>query len=461
MFFSKQHLISLGKTGPLRIRRCQVAEDERRTHTYVIGVTGKGKSKLLEQMLVQDIVSGKGCGVLDPHGELATDLIRNLKSNADLAQHHWNRIIYFDPTNAETIIPFNVLNSEFSAYETAQNVVEAFRRTWPQALREAPRFADVATVSILTLIQNKLSLVELQRLLTDETFREALLQNIKDEEIKSFWYDRYERWGRETPRMTESLLNKISAFTLNPHLKLLLGADENRLSFRSIMDDGKVLIVDLGNCDGETRRLVGSLIVTGIEQAARSRRNMQNRKPFFFCIDEFQDFCSNDGAAQTLSQILSECRKFGLYLTLAHQTLAQVSARMQGALGNVQLKIIFGISREDAEVIAKHLFRVDTKEIKHVVEDDTAQERSHPVFYSLPEQWELFVQQLQALKPRQALVKRPRKDQPVTIRTHTIAYQVDHDSALSHCQTLMQQVGQPRDMIQQQIAQRVESIYAG
>ena len=83
------------------------------------------------------------------------------------------------------------------------------------------------------------------------------------------------------------------------------------------------MLVDLGRCDAETRRLVGSLIVIGLEQGARSRKDARgNRRPFYFCIDEFQDFCANDGAAQTLAQILSECRKFGLHLTLAHQTLA-------------------------------------------------------------------------------------------------------------------------------------------
>ena len=119
----------------------------------------------------------------------------------------------------------------------------------------------------------------------------------------------------------ESVLNKVTAFTFNPQLRLILGADENRLNFRQIMDEGKVLLVDLGRCDAETRRLVGSLIVIGLEQGARSRKDARgNRRPFYFCIDEFQDFCANDGAAQTLAQILSECRKFGLHLTLAHQT---------------------------------------------------------------------------------------------------------------------------------------------
>ena len=95
------------------------------------------------------------------------------------------------------------------------------------------------------------------------------------------------------------------------------------------MDEGKVLVVNLGRLDHEMRRLVGSLIVTKIEQAAFSRSDVQKRRPFYFCIDEFQDFCTSDGASESLAQILSECRKFGLHLTLAHQTLAQLNERMK------------------------------------------------------------------------------------------------------------------------------------
>ena len=120
------------------------------------------------------------------------------------------------------------------------------------------------------------------------------------------------------------------------------------------MDEGKVLLVDLGNCDGETRRLVGSLVVTGMEMAALSRKDQAGKRlPFYLFLDEFQDFCANDGAAKTLAQILSECRKFGLHLHLAHQTLGQLQQRISSALGNVGIKVVFAVDREDAEVMTK------------------------------------------------------------------------------------------------------------
>ncbi len=210
-----------------------------------------------------------------------------------------------------------------------------------------------------------MTLVELPRLLTDRAFRHSLLAAVSDREVTSFWNERYDKWGRDQPKMIESVLNKVTAFTLNPQLRRILGARENSLEFGHIMDSGKVLLVDLGRCDVETRRLLGSLIVTGMEQAARSRKNdTTKRRSFHFYIDEFQDFSANEGTAQTLAQILSECRKYGLHLTLAHQTLTQIGPRLAGALGNIQTKVIFGVSRQDAESLASHVFRVDGERIQ-------------------------------------------------------------------------------------------------
>ena len=365
-------------------------------------------------------MAGRGCGVLDPHSDLIGDLFQYLAANPERVEEQWDRIIYFDPSRDDYLLPFNVLDTGLNPYETAQNVVEAFRRTWPKALAEAPRFTNIVMAALLTLIANELTLVEMPKLLTDTGFRNRLLRKVNDPELVSFWRDRYEKWGRETPIIVESVLNKVTAFTLNPQLRLILGAGENRLNFRQIMDEGKVLLVDLGRCDAETRRLLGSLIVTGLEQAARSRKDSVDRRPFYFCIDEFQDFCANDGAAHTLAQILSECRKFGLHLTLAHQTLSQINERMRGALGNIQLKVVFGVSRADAEILARHLFQVNGERVKHRVPDATQQERSHPIYYTLQEEWEKVIQSLQNLKPRTAFVRRPAKKGVTKIKTITI-----------------------------------------
>ncbi len=423
-FHSREDSIALGRTGPYPFfPSVRIANAQRATHMYVIGITGQGKSKLLEHLLFQDITSGRGCGLLDPHTDLAQDLLSNLSANRFFdSERNRGRVIYFDPSRSDYLIPFNVLSTSFSPYVTATNCLEAFRRTWPESLKEAPRFTNILMAALLTLIVNRMTLVELPRLLTDKDFRESLLENVDDLEVISVFRDRLDKWGREQPLILESILNKVGALMLNPTLKLILGHKENRLDFRRIMDEGKVFIADLGRCDGETRKLLGSLIVTSIEQAALSRKDKpgHERTPFYFYIDEFQDFVANEGSVQTLAQILSEARKFGLSLTLAHQTLGQVDyERMRSALGNIGTKIVFAVDRDDAEIMAKKLFVISGEEIKHQVESSDAQERTHPVFYQLNEEWEKATQEIQNLKPRACLVKAPQRG-VVKIRTTTI-----------------------------------------
>lgn len=421
-FFPNEKEIVLGRTGPFFFfPSFRLSEQERATHMYLLGITGQGKSKLLEHMLLQDIRAGRGCGLLDPHTDLVRDLLASLsRSGFFQAKVNRERMIYFDPSRIDLALPFNVLAPSANPYVTAVNLIEAFRRTWPDSLREAPRFTNILLASLLVLIQNQLTLTELPRLLTDKNFREPLLENVNDEEITSVFHDRLDRWGREQPIILESILNKVSAFTLNPTLRRILGQSENALNFRQIMDEGKVFLADLGRCDGETRRLLGSLIVTGIEQAALSRKDelTRSRRPFYFYIDEFQDFAANEGSAITLAQILSESRKFGLHLTLAHQTLGQMSnAHLISALGNVGVKAVFAVDRTDAEIMVKKLFLVGSERIKHEVTDEIQQDKSHPLYYSLLEEWEEAIQAIQNLPPRTCLVKALRRG---TSKVHTI-----------------------------------------
>ncbi len=429
--------IVLGRIGPLGALPFAIPTAARHTHCYCIGTTGQGKSKFLESLIVQDILAGRGCGLVDPHTDLARDTLAHLVSK-DYFQDSdtLNHVIYFDPTRADYVIPFNILKSNLHPYTIAQQVIEAFRRTWPRALEEAPRFTNIALATLLVLIETGQSLIEMPRVLVDKNFRETLLVQICDPQLVDFFRTRFSQWGRETAAMIESVLNKVTAFTFNPHLRNCLGASENRLDFRAIMDEGKVLIVDLGNCDGETRRLVGSLVVTGMEMAALSRKDISGpRRPFYLFLDEFQDFCANDGAAKTLAQILSECRKFGLYLHLAHQTLGQIQQRVSSALGNVGIKVVFSVDREDAEVMARKLFTVDTEAVKHEAQTET----QHPLFSPLPEQWEKAVAAVQALTPRMAFVKR-RGAGVVQIRTESVQPYCVAPDEVSDLQTRLTQV---------------------
>lgn len=399
----------LGRTGPLPFfPRVRVPVEMRRGHMYVVGKTGKGKSKFLENCLFQDIASGRGCGVVDPHTDLVSSLLATLITHEVLDQREqFKRIVYINPSDHRYVVPFNVLAAPGQPYEVAQNVIEAFRRTWPESLWEAPHFSNVMLHGLLVLIKVNQTLAALPRLLLDRPFREELLRQAGDRDLSSFFHDRFDRWGKQQGAvMKESTLNKVTALTMNPHLRLMLGQHENRLNFRAIMDRGQVLLADLGRCDEESQRLLGNLITTGIEQATFSRHDTapEDRTPFYLYLDEFHQFSAGSGSVKTLSKILSGARKFGLHLTLAHQYLGQLSEEMQAAIiGNTWTKVIFGVSETDANTFAQWvgLGNVDTEAVKHAAQTPI----QHPVYASIAEQWHEWAAILANQEPRQAVVR--------------------------------------------------------
>ncbi|KKL78623.1 hypothetical protein LCGC14_2023010, partial [marine sediment metagenome] len=376
--------VRLGNRGLFGLFPLTINMEAIQTHLYCVGQSGQGKSKLLQSLLYQMTSTGLGCGVLDPHSDLASDLLAQLASyprDEPWLSHPANlhRVIYVDPARTDYLIPANILNNPHAtSYEVAENVIEAFRRVWPETLAEAPRFAQIMRNAVFVLAESGLSLVELESFLTDRDFRSRLLERITDPLVVSFFDQQYNRWGRDQLIMASPVLNKVSAFLFKPQIRCMLGARENRLDFRRIIDEGKVLIVDLGGFnDEETQRLLGSLLVTNLEQAAFSRRDLapERRRPFFCMIDEFPLFCSRDQTS--LARILSECRKYRLHLGLAHQTISQLPGqRLQGALENAKLRVIFSTGRKTAQAIVGDLFMPDPSLVKHVVDDEGAQERS-------------------------------------------------------------------------------------
>lgn len=434
------------------------------SHLYVVGASGQGKSKFLQQLLVQLTTTSWGCGVFDPHADLANDVLAHLASYPTPAwlsnAKNQERLIYLDPSRDDFLIPCNILKSSCSTpYEVAENVVEAFRRVWPETLAEAPRFAQILRTAALTLALNGLSLLELEPLLTNKAFRLRLLTTTPDPQVVAFFTHQYDRWGREQAIFASPVLNKISAFLFKPQVRLMLGANENSLDFREIIDTGKVLVVNLGGFhDEETQRLLGALLITALEQAAFSRSNQvpAARNPFFCLIDEFPLFCSRNQTS--FARILSECRKYRLHLGLAHQTITQLpSQRIQGALENAKLKIIFGTGRQTAEAIVKDLFLPNPRAIKHEVADAEAQDRSHPLFDPLLEQYETAIQRIQKQPCRQVLVKLPERDDVFQARIPTVPSARVTAQQLEECkQTLARQRGKTWAELEAEIAYRMK-----
>ncbi|MDP2728673.1 MAG: hypothetical protein Q8P59_14185, partial [Dehalococcoidia bacterium] len=285
--WSKGNIV-LGSTGHFPWQRFFLSEEERKAHMYVVGTTTKGKSKLMEHCLYQDVLAGRGAGVIDPHGDLADDLLRCLGSLEDSwdverpsrLKTFLERLVYVDPSRTDYCVGINPLEVDPGAdlYEAASDIIEVFRRIWPVSLEEAPVFCDVMLNALITLMENRLTLLEMPRLLTDRACREALLKNVGNPSVREFFRTRYDRWGREQALRIESTLNKVSALITSERLRNILGQQESTVDFRDVLDTGKVLILDLGSCGEATGRFMGSIILTRIQQAAASRRNIALRE---------------------------------------------------------------------------------------------------------------------------------------------------------------------------------------
>jgi len=413
---AQKNKLVIGQHGLFHLWPLKLNLNAFNSHLYVVGASGQGKSKFLQSVLYQLTTNSTwGCGVFDPHADLAKDILMQLaaypRERPFLREPaNLKRIIYIDPARDDYLPPLNILRNSFaSPYETAENVVEAFRRVWPETLSEAPRFAQILRNALLALIYADLTVLELEPLLTNKTFREQILTRCQDAQVASFFHQQFDQWGRDQAIFVSPVLNKITAFLFRPQVRYMLGAQENSLDLRKVIDERKILIVNLGSLHAdEPKRLLGSLLLTTLENAAHSRENIlpEHRNPFFCLIDEFSLFCAKD--ATTLAQILSESRKYRLHLGLAHQTISQLSSeRMQGALENAKLKVIFGTGRQTAEALVTDLYVPNAQKVKHIVEDANQQEKSHPLYYSMMEQIEQFTQKIQHLAPQRAIIKLP------------------------------------------------------
>ena len=399
--------VTLGTSGPPVIGRPVVLKGtELAAHKHILGVTGQGKSKAIASLFLQLLNQGIGALLIDPHADLADDVLASLASNGFFRDPRaYDRLLYLDLTRQDRFLPFNVLAAPYPPHQLASQINEVFKRVWP-ALADgaAPQFENILLSAVLVLIENRRPITALPRLLTDKPYRDGLLQHVSDPQVVSFFHDRYDRWGREAPLMIESTLRRIFLLTFSPSLRYALGQPTNALNFRDLMDRGISVIVSLGGLDEDTQRLLGSLVSVGVEVAALSRVDIPEpeRRPYHLILDEFSMFSAQ--SEEALSRVLSLARKYALSITLAHQTWSQLSTRLQGALQNA-LEISFKLGPNDAAWAAPRFARYDPYLVKHEVVDPYQVERTHPLYFSVQEILTGWQQSLMDLQPREAYVK--------------------------------------------------------
>jgi hypothetical protein len=408
--------IPLGTYGPPFLRRTLALPIEQiRTHTHIAGVSGSGKSRYMASLFLMLLRAGFSATLVDPHGDLSRLLIGHLLQSGYFDQPAgFQKLLYLDLPAAERrgrFLPMDVLHQGFDSHTTSRLVLESLKRAWSSLDSGiAVNFENIVLAGTYVLSFHHLPITLLHDLLIKKAWRDQLLDRIDDPQVVSFFHERFDKWGKEQPMLIESSLRRIFLLSFSPVLRYSLAQHSvpNVLTFRRIMDSNQSVIVNLALSDADSRRLLGCLLTVSAEQAALSRADLppeQRPNAHFLMLDEFAEFSSQ--SEESLARILSLCRKFGLLLVLSNQTWTQASERLKGALGNVGIEVAFRLSRADAEYSATIFGRVNPHLVKHMVADDAAVERTHPVFYNLQEQWNAWAEAIADLKPRQAFVRLP------------------------------------------------------
>ncbi len=334
-----------------------LSSDERARHIYTIGRTGSGKTTFLRSLALQDIYTGRGVCVIDPHGDNAQMLADSIPRS------RINDTIYFDAGDKENVIGFNPLSNvedSFDADLVSSELITMFkglfRDSWGEWLEYLLKNA------VLAITEQKsvpITLVSIQRMLDDDDFREGVLKRVKNPVVLRFWKHYFGEFRkREELERISSTLNKVGKFALSPAVRNIVGQWQSGFDIQQVMDRKQILIVNLskGRIGADNANFIGAVLMSKIVSTALRRSNIdeRDRTDFHLHIDEFQNFTSDE-----FTTIVSEARKYALYLTIAHQNFDQVSKNVLGQIiKDAGTLAVFKVSFEDNDKLAKALYPV-------------------------------------------------------------------------------------------------------
>lgn len=323
---------------------------DRSRHIYIIGQTGAGKSGTLELFALSDIYHGHGYAIIDPHGDFAVNNMRFIPGS------RLDDVVYFNPADTAFPLGFNPLEVTDPSQKTniSSEVIGVLKRMFGDSW--GPRLEYILRYTILALLDRpSTTMLDITRMLTDKKFRQETLDYSQDTVVLNFWKVEFASWNDKfVSEAIAPVLNKVGAFTANPIIRNIIGQPKSTFNIRKIMDEGKILIVNLskGLIGEDNAAILGAFMVTKIQLASMSRSDIErieDRKPFYLYVDEFQNF-----ATDSFSTILSEARKYGLNLTVANQYVSQMTDTVRDAVfGNVGTMISFRVSADDAPSLAK------------------------------------------------------------------------------------------------------------
>lgn len=333
-----------------RFTRFGIKQADRLSHFYVLGKTGVGKSTLIETLARQDLEGGRGFCVIDPHGDLAERM-------RDAAAAAGRPFIYLDAAAPNQPYGYNPLRRvrDDKIPLAVSGLLDAMKKLWGDAW--GVRMEHVLRNSLYALIERDGSVLpDILRMFSDKSFRRGVVRGIRNDVVRNFWLDEFEKYpDRQRAEVVAPIQNKLGGLLTDPRLYRTLVAPEIPISFRSMMDAGGILIVNLakGRLGEDSANILGSMMVATIGLAALSRAEspIADRRPFFLFVDEFQTFTT-----LAFANMMPDMRKISLGLILAHQYLHQLDDDVRhSVLGNAGTLISFRLGPEDASVISREL----------------------------------------------------------------------------------------------------------
>ena len=333
---------------------------DRRRHLYIIGKSGVGKSKLLELLVRQDVAHKHGLCLIDPHGETIDAILDFVPEN------RIQDVVIIDPSDAEYPVSFNPLANVDPSFkhQLTQGLIEVMEKQF--GANWTPRLEHVFRFTCLALLDYPHATMRgMISMLTDRNYRQKVVEYIEDDMVKRFWAIEFADWSEkfDTDAIIP-LVNKLGQFLSDPMLRNIFGQKENKIDLEKLMNDGKLIFINLskGRIGEENSSFFGSMFITKIKQAgmARAKLKEHERNDFYLYVDEFHNLVT-----ETFENLMSEARKYGLCLTVAHQYVSQLLPSIHAAvLGNVGSIIIFRIGGDDAVKLKPEMAPIfDTKDM--------------------------------------------------------------------------------------------------
>jgi hypothetical protein len=326
-----------------------IKQDDRRRHIYVVGKSGTGKSVMLENMAINDLMKGRGVIVVDPHGEFADKVL------SCIPDERINDVVVFDPADRGFPIAFNLLEHVEDDFKgmVASGFVGIFKKIFGYSW--GPRLEHILRNTVLALLDYPNStMLDIPRMLTENHFRDKVVGYVKDPVIKDFWQLEFAQYDSKfRTEAVSPILNKIGQFLATATIRNIVGQPHSTLDLRELMDNKKIMVVNLsrGKIGEDNSALLGAMMITKIQLAAMSRADVtvDKRPDCFLYVDEFQNF-----ATESFAVILSEARKYCLDLTIANQYIAQMPEEVRDAVfGNAGTIVSFRVGGNDADFLVK------------------------------------------------------------------------------------------------------------